>query len=61
MEAIKAALYIDGREIPYFNYTVQDDGVTITGLYGNAAIREAVIPDTIEGKPVTAIANGSIP
>ena len=54
----RAEIYIDGRPLPYFNYTVQEDGVTITGLSGNAAISAAVIPDTIDGKPVTAIANG---
>lgn len=54
----RAALYINGQAIPYFNYTVQNDSVTITGLSGYAAISEAVIPGTIDGKPVTAIANG---
>ena len=52
----RAAIYIDGRELPYFTYTIQDNSVTITGLSGSASIQEAVIPDTIEGKPVTAIA-----
>lgn len=53
----RANIYINNNLIPYFKYTVGDTGVTITGLYGSYAIQEAVIPDTIEGKPVTAIAN----
>ena len=55
----RARLYFNGQELPYFNYTVQDNSVTITGLSGYAAIQEAVIPDTIDGKPVTAIKNGA--
>ena len=58
-EGCGAALYIDGREIPYLNYTVLDEGVTITGILGYSAISEVVIPDVIDGKPVTAIANGA--
>ena len=51
----RAAIYIDGRELPYFTYTIQENRVTITGLSGSAAIQAAVIPAAIEGKPVTAI------
>jgi len=56
-DGCRARLTIDGRDIPYLQYAVNGDGVTVTGLYGYGAIQEAVIPATIEGKPVVAIGN----
>ncbi len=38
-------------------YTVADDGVTVTGYTGGDVV--VVIPDTVEGKPVVAIAAGA--
>ncbi len=35
-------------------YTIAEDGVTITGYHGEAT--KLILPDTIEGKPVTVIA-----
>ncbi len=43
--------------VEQFTYTVDDDGVTITGYIGGEVV--VVIPDTMEGKPVLAIAEGA--
>ncbi|MCR4883337.1 MAG: leucine-rich repeat domain-containing protein [Clostridiales bacterium] len=56
-EGCKADVYINGQLVPYFRYTVSDAGVTVTNVYGQPA--EAVIPDTIEGKPVVAIGSNA--
>ena len=56
-DGCRADVYINGSLIPYLSYSIQENSVTITGLYGYGQIKEAVIPDTIEGKPVTSIAN----
>ncbi len=54
----RATLTFDGREIPYFTYSVNGSTVTITGIRGSAAIQSAVVPATIENRLVTAIADG---
>lgn len=40
-----------------FEWTVYEDGITVTGYHGNA--QTVVIPATIDGKAVTAIAAGA--
>ena len=56
-ENCHAVIRLNGSELPRLSYTVGADGVTITGMSGQPA--EVVIPDTIEGKPVTALGNNA--
>ena len=42
-----------------FNYKIQDDEVTITSLVSDAGLNDAVIPDEIQGYPVTGIENSA--
>lgn len=55
-EGCRVTLRMNGAELPHLSYEVGEDGVTITGMSGQPT--EVVIPDTIAGKPVTAIGNG---
>ncbi len=52
-----ARITYDGEDLSYMTYTVGEDSVTVTGYSGADA--ELTIPDTIEGKPVTAIGNNA--
>ena len=52
-EEVKTVLELQGTPAKVFRYNVGDDGVTITGYQGEA--ESIVIPDKIEGMPVTKI------
>ncbi len=47
----------DATPAEYFTYTIENGEVTITGLATDISGEAVVIPDTIEGCPVTAIAD----
>ena len=56
-EGCRADLRIGGRPLPYLEYTVREDSVTVDRIVAAADQRPAqvTIPDRIDGKPVTAI------
>ncbi len=51
----RADIYINGSLLPYYEYTLTEDSAAITGMYGFASLQDAVVPGTIEGKPVSSI------
>lgn len=56
-ENCRAVLKWNGTELPHLTYTISGGSVTITSVTGQPT--GVVIPDTIEGKPVTAIGSGA--
>lgn len=58
MERAWASGVLSGdTEVSDFTYELIDGGVRLTGWQGNASV--LVIPQTIDGRPVTAIADGA--
>lgn len=55
--ALASGVLSGGTEVSDFTYELTDGGVRLTGWQGNASV--LVIPQTIDGRPVTAIADGA--
>ena len=54
------AQWVKYTDVSLFTYTESDAKITITGYNGNENEEMIVIPEEIDGKPVVAVANGSI-